>query len=72
MDKELFRSFVELGEADEKFIDYIDSKCIEAVTESEEYIKKEHSGNYSEQELSVMRERLVFMKAWSLTLTNKK
>lgn len=49
---------------DTKFKEYVDAKCIEAVNESEDYINKENSNQYTNEELAVFRERLIFKKGF--------
>ena len=64
MEKEFINMLKDTATSDKLFDDYIDAKCIEAVNENSDYIEKERSGKYNEYELSVMREKLIFKKAW--------
>jgi hypothetical protein len=49
---------------DKEFEEYIDKKCLKALTECREYIEKEYSQKCDEDDLNVMRERLIFKTAW--------
>lgn len=49
---------------DEDFEEYVNIKCNNAVMRCREYIEREHSNNYSEEELSIMREKLIYKEAW--------
>ena len=49
---------------DQEFEDYIDAECIKAVDECREYIEREYSQEYTDAELAIMRERLIYKKAW--------
>jgi len=54
----LDKLFSDLFEEDEDFKNYINSKCVKAISYCDEYIDKEYSNKYDEDELSVMREKL--------------
>ncbi|MDF2608943.1 MAG: hypothetical protein K0R92_417 [Lachnospiraceae bacterium] len=48
----------DIFEEDEDLRDYINTKCMKAISKCEEYIKKEYSGECDEDELSVLREKM--------------
>jgi hypothetical protein len=48
---------IDLFEDDEDFKNYINTKCMKAINQCDEYIKKEYSKEYDEDELSIMREK---------------
>ncbi len=45
---------------DEDIRNFINSKCTKALTSCEEYLEKEYSGKYDEEELSIIREKECF------------
>lgn len=44
----------------DEFEDYVNNRCINALNKFEKYIDREFPGNYSEDELTVMRENYLF------------
>lgn len=62
--------FNSLFKTDEEFEEYIHIKCNQALSENPEYLDKENSGLYDEDELSIMRDVLVFKKAYSCAFTH--
>jgi proline dehydrogenase len=52
------KSIYDIFEDDEDLRDYINTKCMKAMSKCEEYIEKEYSGKYDDDELSVLTEKL--------------
>lgn len=60
MEKELKGILRNVVEKDTEFDEYVNNKCINALSDCKEYMEKECSGIYSEEELSVLRENYIF------------
>ncbi|MFV0344314.1 MAG: hypothetical protein ACK5JH_15745 [Anaerocolumna sp.] len=64
MEKELEGILNHLQSKDEDFEEYVNIKCNKAVSQCREYMEKEFSDKYSEEELSLLREKLIYKEAW--------
>lgn len=55
----------EMFDDDEDIREFINSKCMRAITECEEYLKAEYSGIIDDDELSIIREKECFKSGFT-------